>query len=189
MGQAIPASSRRQLALQFRDRIRELHEKSAAIDERIRTALTEKLETTNAAAQLVYAAKKDLLADDFKTATAFLDHDALQSYLALGRKYQYEPPGPASDIETSLKTVRTALMLTGAIERPNGHGPQQYHRPSFFSEATNWIQATAAAFAKFCNRHPLSHWDLSEIDSLIATMQPALRIVRSLNAEIQRRKQ
>ena len=176
------------LALNFRSRIQELHQKSAAIDERIRSALTEKLETTNEAAALIYAAKKDLSPDQFNLATDFLPGDALAAYLSLGRKYQYSPE-PVSDIATSLKRVRSALMLTGAVARPDGHGPQQYHAPNFFSQATNWAQLMAAAFQKYLNRHRLSEWHATELDSLLAALSPILRIYKTLNAEIQRRKQ
>jgi hypothetical protein len=177
-----------ELALTFRAKISALHEKSAAIDERIRTALTEKLETTNAAAQLVYAAKKDLRPTDFTAATDFLDHDAISAYLSIGRKYQCAP-APANDLATSLKSVKTALMLTGAIAEPNGHGPQQYHAPSFFSQATNWAQSMAAEFQKYLNRHGLSKRHATELDGLLASLTPVLRIYKTLNAEIQRRKQ
>src|SRR5256885_434134 len=89
------------LALNFRARIQELHQKSAAIDEKIRTALTEKLETTNSAAQLIYAARKDLNPNEFSLATDFLNSDAHASYLALGRKYRVATPEPEADISKS----------------------------------------------------------------------------------------
>src|SRR5438552_16152350 len=77
--------SRREIALSFRSKIEGLHQKSAAIDERIRTALSEKLDVTNSAAQLVYAAKKDLNESEFNLSTDFLDGAARASYLPLGR--------------------------------------------------------------------------------------------------------
>jgi hypothetical protein len=186
MPEAIQAS---ELALNFRARIEELHQKSAAIDERIRTALQEKLETTNAAAQMVYAAKKDLAPTEFDLATDFLSSDAISAYITLGRKFRNSAPEPANDLATSIKTVRSALMLTGAIDTPNGHGPQQYHAPNFFSQATSWVQLTAAAFQKYLNRHRLPAWHATELDSLLAALTPILRIYKTLNAEIQRRKQ
>src|SRR5947208_5665613 len=146
------------LALNFRARIQELHQQSAAIDEKIRTALTEKLETTNAAAQLIYAARKDLNQNQFSLATDFLSSDAITSYLALGRKYRVAAPEPETDISKSLKTVRDAMMLTGGISRPHGHGPQQLHAPNFFSTFPKGIMNLTSEWSKQLARNPIEGW-------------------------------
>jgi hypothetical protein len=175
-----------ELALNFRSRIQELHQKSAAIDDKIRTALTEKLETTNAATQLVYAAQKDLRPDEFSLATDFLSIDAIRSYLSLGRKYQHEAP-EAVNLSTSLKTVKAAMMLTGGIARPNGHGEQQLHEFNVHSKITTLVQTLASDFSKAIKRKPLCDWQPFELDGLLASLTPATRIAKTLNLEIQKR--
>jgi hypothetical protein len=180
-------ANRGELVASYKERIAELHGKSAAADEKVRAALNVKLEITRQTAETVKAAKGDLGLSEFRAAVDFMPDDAVKAYLHLARSLSTEPA--TNDLETSLRAVKEAMAATGALEFRTGHGAQRYHSLNFFSQATSWIQFTAAAFAKFVNRHPLARWDVSEIDGLIGTMQPALRIVRSLNAELQRRNQ
>ena len=169
-----------ELALNFRCRIQELHQKSAAIDEKIRTALTEKLETTNEAAQLIYAARKDLNSADFDAATDFLDHDALASYLALGRKYRVTTPEPETDISKSLKTVRDAMMLTGGISRPSGHGPQQLHAPNFVSTFSKGIMNLTSEWSKQLARNPIEAWAYPTLEQFVHQVQPWVEKVNGI---------
>ena len=168
------------LALNFRARIQELHQKSAAIDEKIRTALTEKLETTNAAAQLVYAARQDLRPDEFNLATDFLSTDAIASYLALGRKYQHAAPESVNDIAKSMKAVKNAMYLTGGIERPDGHGPQQLHAPNFFSTFTKGIMVLTSEWSKQLARNPIEGWAYPTLEQFVYQVQPWVEKVNGI---------
>jgi hypothetical protein len=181
--------SRSALALSFREKISALHEQSAGIDQQIRSALEKKITLTNATAQLVFAAKKDLSPNEFSLATDFLSSDAIASYITLGRKYRHAAPGDPDDIATSLKSVRNAMMLTGGIQRPDGHGQQQLHELNFHSRAVASVQSLASEFTKSVRRKHLGQWRRDEIDGLLAAFTPILRICKSLNEEIARRRQ
>ena len=174
----IPAS-RRELALNFRIRIEELHKTSSAIDDEIRSALTRKLEVTNNAAQLVYAARKDLNEREFNLAVDFLPSDAIESYLAIGRKYRCDP-AETSDVAKSLKAVKTAMYLTGGISRPNGHGPQQLHAPNFFSTFTKGIMNLTSEWSKQLARNPIEGWAYPTLEQFVHQVQPWVEKVNGI---------
>src|SRR5207248_9911157 len=98
-----------------------------------------------------------------RAATDLLSSESVRTYLKLARSMP-----ESENLEASCRILRETLKVTGALEFQSGHARQCYHDLNFFSEATGWIQSTAAAFAKFVNRHPLSRWDGSELDSLLA---------------------
>jgi hypothetical protein len=178
-----PGLPRGPIVKSFREQIAAKHEQGKKADETLRAAILAKLNVTREAGLLLEQMRGTLRHREFVEATDFLGEDAVQAYL----KFNRACPNPIDDVAAGLRSVAISMQCTGLLHFPHGHGPQHLHKLTFFSEATKFVQTLAASWAKFIKRKPLAEWHATEIDSLIATFAPVMKIYRTLNAEVQRR--
>jgi hypothetical protein len=172
-----------QVAISYGEQIRQRHEAGQRADSDLRQAMLRKIEITRETGQLIADAKGDLRHDEFTQATSFLDQRAIKSYL----KFARSNPEPISDLERAIISIRAALQPSGALEFPDGHGPQNLHEPNFFSHAIGLIQRLLGIYRHYLRRCPLKCWRSEQLQSLIASLRPVADVYRDLNRELESR--
>jgi hypothetical protein len=178
-----PQLPRGPLVLSFRDQIAARHHEGKQIDQILRDALLKKLNLVRDTGSLIEQAKETLHESEFRTATDFLDREAIRSYIRFSKQHEE----PVTDVATGIRSLGVAMQTTGFLPFPDGHGEQQLHSPNFFSACCFLIQRLAREFSKFVRVKPLKSWRTETLESFSADLVPLGRMIATVSAELKRR--
>jgi hypothetical protein len=171
------------LAVSFKETITHLHRRGIELDQELKRVLLEKIETTRSCGVALEAAEADLSKEQWKQLVIDLQiaPEAIKSYL----KFASGNPKPVTDFAEAMHVARKAALATGLLPFSDGHGPQQTHKPNWFSSTTNSIQTIAADWKKYLNRHPLSEWAPEQKEQALAMFRPILKIHKAIRDSMQ----
>ena len=183
--ESAPQLPRDPIIRSFRNQIADKHREGKKADAALKKAFLLKLNVARETGSLIEQAKGTLKESEFKAATDFLGSEAVRTYLKFHRLHE----SPIVDVAAGLRSIAIAMMTTGLLPFPDGHGLQHLHEPNFFSAAETLIQTLAARWTKFARLRPPNSWRYEQLESFHATLTPIERIVKAVAAELKRKEE
>lgn len=170
----------KELALRLAHEISERHEANKRIDQEVRDVLLRKLNAVRELGVLVGEAQATLSKQQFREIAEEIPIDSLRAYMAFARQHSE----PITEVEAGMKSIRTltlALQTGGLLPFADGHGVQELRqRAPFVPEIIHAAAQLAHKLRQHLKSHPLSAWDPSNIESVVAGLQPVLSVHRQL---------
>lgn len=175
----------RQLVQSWRNQLLERHEQSKLLDDELKKLLQSKILLTWETAALVTDAKGALNEEDFDAATDFISDENVRAYLNFIKRNPDKPPG--DDLARSARELREVLMMSGALDFPQGHGPQQLAPLSFFPKAVGMAMTFASMWSKFIARRPIASWAPGQAEQFLASLSPFMRAYKAVQSSLSKK--
>jgi len=164
----------------FRTQILERHEASRRADLHLREAILENAGYKRQTGLLIQQAKGTLRQFEFAQVVDFLSSRTVREYI---RFAQHNPAPVKDDFPGAVHNIQMALRLTDALPFTS-RGPEQLHKPNFFSTASKQLMSFLSSFRRFVSATPVETWDRHTAEVFLYSLKPILEIHAELKRQL-----
>jgi hypothetical protein len=87
-----------------------------------------------------------------------------------------------TELKEGIRSLKDAMIATGALVAASGHGQQTLHQPNFFSFVAKYLTNFKAEWEKQLSRRPLEEWDQPEVEQFVSQLEPVVEDVNGIYA-------
>ena len=96
-------------------------------------------------------------------------------------------PEPLTNVADWLPALREAMIASGQVAPPRGHGPQNLHEPNFGAYVAKQLNAFRAEYRREISARPVRGWSLHKAEAFVIQVEPIAKDLATIVAEAKER--